>query len=282
MNTPLHRFILFLLIAFASLTPLQVVLGQTSTTATVSDPEYDRYKKRGDDYFKEGKYPEARRQYQNCLEVPGFESDTYATNQINECNSRLVLRQKVDDAFRLYNSAEAVSLLKQLLALNPDDPITKAQLAAYYEQAANQPVNPNPFPELPPIQPVNHVFKPNKRVGVKVATGAVAIGAGVYAYVLRNDYQTKMATLNEISQRVDPSGSGVVDNPDTYQQYNEAYLAAQVAQQKHGLFKACLGVAALATLAEVYLFAYKPKLRTSGLHWKPSSQSVGLALVFTF
>ena len=110
----------------------------------------------------------------------------------------------------------------------------------------------------------------------------MAVGAGAYALLLRSDYNTKLAALNQISQTSDPSATGVIDNPDQYRQYNDAYNAAQAAQQKNGLFKACLGVAAVATLAEIYLLVHKPKPRTAALQWKPSSDSWGLAIRYTF
>ena len=81
MNKPLHQ--LFLLLIFLSVSLANSsVWGQTPVSATAVDPEYSRYRQRGDELFKEGKYAEARGQYQNWLEVPGFENDTYAKRQI--------------------------------------------------------------------------------------------------------------------------------------------------------------------------------------------------------
>ena len=79
MRKPLHH-VIFLLLFSCSVFPVSHALGQV--TSTVVDEEYARYKKRGDDLFKDGKYFEARRQYLNCLEVPGFENDAYAKEQI--------------------------------------------------------------------------------------------------------------------------------------------------------------------------------------------------------
>ena len=57
----------------------------------------DRYRKKGDELFKTGDYAKARQQYQNCLEVPGFENDTYAKEQITHCDTRLTLRQQAGE-----------------------------------------------------------------------------------------------------------------------------------------------------------------------------------------
>ncbi|WP_460911989.1 tetratricopeptide repeat protein [Spirosoma areae] len=301
MTKPLHRFILFLLLSFSLLPAIQV-LGRAPEKVLLVDDEYDRYKKRGDDLFKEGKYLEARRQYQNCLEVPGFENDTYAKGQIDECVTGLALRQQATDAVQQGKGPEAIKLFNQLLNLNPDDATTKSQLTDYYEREGNKLFNQKAYVAarnsytqalnyatatkreslLIQINTIKGIIAPPKRIGLKVFTGAVAIGAGVYALLLRSDFQDKLGTLSQISQTVDPTDSGIIANPDSYRQYNEAYTAAETAQQKNGLFKACIGVAAVATIAELYLLLHKPKLRTNALHWKPSSQSVGLAIGYTF
>ena len=300
MSKPLPKLILFLLLSFVLLPSIRAI-GRAPAVAVVVDEEYDRYKKRGDDYFKEGKYVEARRQYQNCLEVPGFENDAYAKEQIQECTTGLTLRQQADDAVRQGKGAEASNLLSQLLNLNPDDAITKGQLADYYEREGNKLFNQKRYLEARTnyaealkytttrqetlrlqIQNISGLTKPPKRIGLKLLTGAVAVGAGAYALLLRNDYQSKMGALSQISQTTDPSNTGVIAPPDAYRQYDEAYNAAKTAQQKNGLFKACVGVAAVATVAELYLLMRKPKPRARALNWHPSSTSWGVAVALTF
>ncbi|GAB4016074.1 hypothetical protein GCM10028808_43370 [Spirosoma migulaei] len=306
MRKPLHQFILFLFVSVAVL-PGKQAIGRPSVTTVHVDDEYDRYKKRGDDFFKEGKYFEARRQYQNCLEVPGFENDAYAKEQIQECTVGLKLRQQADEAMQQGKGPESIRFFGQLLNLNPDDALTKAQLADYYEREGNQLYGQQKYAEAKAryiealkyttkqttlmlqirnceekMKQIAIIQRPPKLIGLKVAAGVVAIGAGAYAVLLRHDYQSKMDALNQISQTADPTGSGVIANPDTYRQYGDAYKAAQAAQQKNGLFKACLGVAAVATITEIYLLVHKPKSRINALNWKPSSQSWGLAISYTF
>ncbi|GAB3641212.1 tetratricopeptide repeat protein [Spirosoma arcticum] len=301
MTKSLPKLILFLLLSVVLLPSIRA-LGRAPAAAIVVDDEYDRYRKRGDDFFKEGKYFEARRQYQNCLEVPGFENDPYAKEQIEECTTALTLRQQVDEAMRQGKGQEAVNLFTQLLNLNPDDAITKVQLADYYEREGNKLFNQQRYldakykyreslsyatetkKEILSIQIANIdkilYPKPSRRIGLKLLTGGVAVGAGVYALLLRNDYQSKMGALSQISQTTDPSGTGVIANPDSYRQWKAAYDAAEAAQRKNGLFKACLGVAAVATVAELYLLMRRPKPRARALNWHPSSTSWGLAVTF--
>ncbi|MCX6215446.1 hypothetical protein [Spirosoma sp.] len=302
MHKLIHPFILLLLLTVFLMPSRRVMGGSRETAKTiVVDEEYDRYRKRGDDLFKEGKYLEARRQYQNCLEVPGFENDTYAKEQIQECTTGLALRKQADDAFGQKKIAEALNFLNQLLNLNPEDRITKEQFADHYEREGNQLFNQNKYraardsytkalsyTALPTrretirlqIQTIDKILKPS--VVPKVVTGLVAVGAGAYALLLRNDYNSKFSALNQISQTADPTGSGIIADPNAYRQYNEAYSAAEAAQQKNGLFKACVGVAAIATVAELYLLLHKTKPRTSALQWRSSSQSWGLAVGYTF
>lgn len=302
MTKKLHQLTLLLFFSVATVSALPV--WGRGASVTITDEEYDRYKKRGDDYFKEGKYTEARRQYQNCLEVPGFENDKYAKDQIQECTTGLALRQQAEDAMRQGKSQQAVDLLGQLLNLNPDDTITKTQFADYYERQGNQLFNQKKYLEAKrnyseatkyasetkketlgiQLRTTDELLRPKypKRVGLKVATGIVAVGAGAFALLLRSDYQSKLSTLNQISQSADPGGTGIIDNPNTYRQYNDAYSAVESAQQKQGLFTACIGVAAVATLAEAYLLIHKPKPRPHALNWHPSTQSWGLAIRYTF
>ena len=300
MTKLLPRLILFLLLSFVLLPSIRT-LGWAPTATVAVDDEYDRYKKRGDDYFKEGKYLEARRQYQNCLEVPGFENDPYAKEQIQDCTTGLTLRQQANDAIQQSKGQEAVRLFGQLLNLNPDDAITKGQLADYYEREGNRLFNQKQYAEARTkyVEALNYAAEtkkeslsiqvenidkiirpvPSRRIGLKLLTGAVAVGAGAYALLLRNDYQSKIGALSQISQTTDPSGTGIIYPDDAHRQYEEAYKAAEAAQKKNGLFKACLGVAAVATAAELYLLMRKPKPRVRALNWQPSSTSWGLAVV---
>lgn len=301
MSKVLHHSILILLLSFVTIPSIRV-MGRA--VMAVVDDEYDRYKKRGDDFFKEGRYFEARRQYQNCLEVPGFENDEYATKRIEVSTTGLELRQQVDAAVSQGKNQQVVDLLYQLLNLNPDDATTKSQFADHYEREGNQLFNQKKYREartnytaasqfanankketlLIQVRNIDVLLQPvyPKRIGLKAATGVVAVGAGVAGLVLRSNYQSKLSALNKISQSADPDGTGVIANRDMYRQYDEAYAAAEAAKQKSSLFKASLGVAAVATIAEVYLLLHKTKPRQTALNWRPSADSWGLAIRYTF
>ncbi|WP_020601572.1 tetratricopeptide repeat protein [Spirosoma spitsbergense] len=305
---PYSTFLFFLIVTTF---PLRSLMAQTPVSTTVVDEEYERYKKQGDEFFKTGDYFKARQQYQNCLEVPGFENDAYAEGKIEKSITGLILNQQVEEARQQGNNQEVLRLYGELLAFNSDDVRTKARLAEYYEREGNQLYAQQKWAEakdrytealkyttrqetlrlqihnaeenLKPKAPVS-VQKPANHAGLKLFTGAVAVGASVYGLLLRNNYQSKLGALSQISQTVDPNNTGIIDNPAGYRQYADAYAAAEAAQQKNGLFKACVGVAAVAVVAEIYLLIHQPKPKSpvNALRWKPSSQSWGLAVSYTF
>lgn len=299
-----NPFYLLLFLVFFS-TPVLTVQAEnrSSTLRILVDDEYDRYKKKGDDFFKEGKYQEARGQYQNCLEVPGFEEDKYAKEKIEDCTKALNFRQQASDALAQNKPQEAVQLLDQLLKLNPNDQVTTNQVGDFYEQEGNKLVRQKnlvaaqesykkalKYTTIPTrrtsieLQIVNIGPKPSNKIGLKVATGAVAVGAGIFAVLLRNDFQNKLGTLSQISLQADPNNTGFIADPVLNQQYNAAFEATEKAKNKNGLYKASLGIAAVATVAELYLLLHKNRKapRPTGLHWQPASQSLGLAIRYTF
>ena len=294
----MRKPVLFLLLLLAAPTlPAAWATDAYPITTTSADDEYDRYKKKGDDLYREGRYLEARRQYQNCLLVPNFENDPYAKEQIENCTRGLALRQQADEALQQGKGADAVNLYKQLLTVNASDAVTKAQLADYHERQGNTLFNQKRYAEARSqyqqalsytttrqgtiqlqLDNISRLTKPPKYVGLKVATGAVAVGAAAYAAFLHSDFQNKRNTVVQLGQTADPTNSGSIGPDDQNRQYQDAYDAAQAAANKNGLFKACVGVAAVATLAEVYLLVRKPKAKPTAWQVHPASESWGLTL----
>lgn len=291
--------LLLLLLLAAPTLPASWATDSYHVTTASADDEYDRYKKKGDDLYREGRYLEARRQYQNCLLVPNFENDPYAKEQIDNCTRGLALRQQADDALQQGKGADAISLYKQLLALNPSDAVTKTQLADYYERQGNTLFNQKRYVEARSqyqqalsytttrqgtiqlqLDNINRILNPppSKRIGLKVATGVVAVGAAAYAAFLHSDFQNKKNTVVQLAQTADPTNTGSIGPDDLNRQYQDAYDAAKAAASKNGLFKACVGVAAVATLAEVYLLVRKPKAKPTAWQIHPASESWGLTL----
>jgi tetratricopeptide (TPR) repeat protein len=335
------------------------------TTGRVAmDEEYDRYKKRGDDFFVQGDYSNALKQYRNCLEVPNFDNDPYAKGRIALVTKLTKLR---DDATKLLNEGkgeEAVGLLKQILDENPNDPVTKVTLTDYWSDEATKlyaqknyieakkryqealkyaaksdlirvqiqncdefikaqqksetqapvvqekakvetpvPVQ-NPVTTTKPTQDKKDVAvepkkervkkeitppitlrqtpAPKRRIIPKILTAVIGLGAGGYAYLLNNQYQTKLNNLNSVSQTTDPDGDNVILTQSAFNQWEISYKDVKSFQSNKTTMNACLGVAGAAVVAEIILFALpKPKKQT-GFHFYPTTKNVGLALQYRF
>lgn len=315
MQKHLRRFL------YASLTLLLVsqapLLAQTTpgqSTQQTTDDEYTRYRQRGDDFFKAGRYEDARRQYRNCLEVPQHEEDTYAKQRISLCDQCLSLMQQATAAGQQTNNADMVARLTDVLAINPTDPIANGRLADLYLSQGNQLFQQKQYEqaklnygqgvayakaegnlakqstlelqirnsEQQLKSPVITYYTP-KRTGLKIALGLLAVGSGYYAYTLRNDFVTQRDAYNAVAKTLDSDGDNIINTRDEYQPYSQAYNSLEAAQKKQGLYIACLSVAAAATLADLYLFVKKAKPRQAiGWHVKPASTSYGLAVGFRF
>ncbi len=286
-----------------SLHAIQVMGQQTSTTTVLVDDEYDRYKKRADDSFREGDYHQALRQYHNCLAVPGFETNGYVLEKINLSTNCLNLRLQAETALQQGNGPEAMGLLDQLLKLNSDDSKVRSQIIDYYENEGRSLLFDKKITDsiknyeralsyadekkknelVAKIKEIKADRLATQLIKIKMATGVVAVGAAVYALLLRNDYISKISALNQISLAAEnPTLPGTIDDADTYSKYKDAYAAAQAAERKEGLYIASVSLAAVATLAEVYLLRKKPKRENKPVTWKPSPHLLGLAVRYTF
>ena len=301
MHRTLHPFICILLLITMTISTIQVK-GQVSAAVLVDD-EYDRYKKRADDSFREGSYHKALRQYHNCLAVSGFEKDLYTQKKIDESTMCLNLSVQAEADLMQSKGPEAVILFDQLLTINPDDGHTKSQLVNFYEykgdrffddkkyvdarksyeRAIGYSVEQKKVDLSNKLTNVNKLRATSQRIKLQMATGVIAVGATAYALLLRRDYLTKTSALNQISLgAINPNFPGTIDNDYTYSTYKEAYAAAQAAERKKGLYIASIGVAAVATLAELYLLWNLPKKTRKVITWQPSAHSIGLAVSYTF
>lgn len=135
----LRQYSLFfaLLVAWPQLATAAVTVAHTKGNGGYIDEEYDAYRRKGDAFFKAGRYSEARQQYQNCLEVPGFENDEYAKGRIEVTTRCLALLQQADDALQNQNDTLVVQTLQQVLALNPADELLISRITEHYELEGN-------------------------------------------------------------------------------------------------------------------------------------------------
>lgn len=102
------------------------------------DEEYERYKKRADEFFDRGDYQNALRQYRNCLEVPTYENDPYAKGRIALVEKLVKLRQEGYQSLNAGKGEMAVGFFEQIVAENPKDSITKVNLTDYWTGEATK------------------------------------------------------------------------------------------------------------------------------------------------
>lgn len=132
-----YSLFLFLLAAWPRLATAATPIDRSRISIQYIDEEYDAYRRKGDTFFKAGRYSEARQQYQNCLEVPGFENDEYAKGRIEVTTRCLALLQQADDALQNQNDTLVVQTLQQVLNLNPADELLISRIAEHYELEGN-------------------------------------------------------------------------------------------------------------------------------------------------
>jgi tetratricopeptide (TPR) repeat protein len=135
-KTKLYKILLFCGLLVVVINPYQSYAKVTIAITNIDD-EYDRYKKKADDYFKKGDYLNAKKQYRNCLVVPGFESDQYAIKRISITDECLKLQENATVLMKSEKAKEGKNLLEQILLRNPDDIDTKAKIAIYFKNIGN-------------------------------------------------------------------------------------------------------------------------------------------------
>lgn len=331
-------------VGFAHIVTVKVGFVKDQNVRQLVDEEYERYKKRGDEYFAQGEYQNALRQYRNCLEVPNFENDPYAKVRIELCQKLIKLREQAYQSLNQGKGEEAVGSFEQMLIENPKDSITKANLTDYWtreaskfysqqdyeaakeryqkalqyatkpdliqlqiqnseafikyrnEQAAKATVPENkekPEPDMKEetldqitissgsLDTPKYV-KPKRRLGAKILTAAIGLGAGGYAYSLNNRYQTKLDEANRLGNSADLDGDNVILSLGEFNQWQTAYQAATAAKNDRSKFMASLGVAGAAAITEIILFALPKTKKATGLSLGAATQSSGLAVRYIF
>ena len=123
---------------FAHSPASEVGFWEAQNVSRPVDEEYERYKKRGDEYFAQGEYQYALRQYRNCLEVPNFENDPYAKGRIELCQNLIKLREQAHQSLNQGKGEEAVGSFEKMLVENPKDSITKVNLTEYWTSEATK------------------------------------------------------------------------------------------------------------------------------------------------
>lgn len=287
-------------VVFSALVLCSFLLGQTplyagNPTARVAfvDDEYDKFRKEGDVFFKQGDYKRALNKYLSCLEVPSFSNDEYAKTQADLCQKAVKLVEDADAALSKKNNKKALGHLEELLTLNPNDAAAKKKLAALWVTFGAENFEKALYKEAISDYQRALTYGPDKQIEqliktaerklaeagttttkkspiLKIGVGVLGVGAGLYALKLNSDWKTKLSAIDKAQQSGDNAG------------YQTAYNDAAQFQSSQGLRNICVGVAAVAVAAEVFLLVRKPKTTQPKISLTPASSSIGLALNYRF
>ena len=259
--------------------------------SNILDEEYQRFRQQGDSLFMNGQYEKALKKYLSCLEVPGFSNDTYAKTQADFCQKAVKLVAAAVEALSKKNNKKAVGHLEELLTLNPNDAAAKKKLATLWLTFGAENFEKAMYKEAISDYQQALTYGPDKQTEqliktaerklaearttttspiLKIGVGVFGVGAGLYALKLNNDWKTKLSAIDKAQQSGDNAG------------YQTAYNDAAQFQSSQGLRNICVGVAAVAVAAEVFLLVRKPKTTQPRISLSPASSSIGLALNYRF
>ncbi len=118
--------------------PIELGMEKSASAIIVLDDDYEKFKREGDELFKQGEYLKAKNKYKACLVVPNFGNDSYAKGRIDLMDKLITLRENATKLLSAGKGEEAVGLLEQILIENPKDPITKATITKIWQDNANR------------------------------------------------------------------------------------------------------------------------------------------------
>ena len=257
------------------------------------DDEYDKFRKEGDAFFKQGDYKKALNKFLSCLEVPGFSNDEYAKTQADLCQKAVKLVEAAEEALSKKNNKKALGHLEELLTLNPNDAAAKKKLATLWVTFGAEKFEKVLYKEAISDYQRALTYGPDKQIEqliktaerklaettttttkkspiLKIGVGVLGVGAGLYALKLNGDWNAKLSAIDKAQQSGDNAG------------YQTAYNDAAQFQSSQGLRNICVGVAAVAVAAEVFLWVRKPNTTPPKISLTPATGSVGLALTYKF
>lgn len=222
----------------------------------------EHLQQRGNQQFAKNQYTEAKKSYEEALPYADIQTKAVLANLINTTEKEL----KADADKKV----EAAKVAKQEPKTTPKEPVETQK------SVDNKPAEAITRPEVvkketKPIQEVKLPTAPKRNLVPKIAVGAMGVGAGVYAFMLRSQYNSKLEAYYAL-------GTGRAE----YANWKNAYQEVKDAQGKTKIYNICLGVAAGAIIAETILLLKKPKARSSALRIEPTSENWGIALQYRF
>lgn len=240
---------------------------------------------------QKNKGKQAMELYQQILAVNPSDLVTkgFMTDYWSEEGNKFYSQKKYAEAKASYEEALKYAARKDLLQIQVQNSERFLQLETKPDVVSQSvPTQPTTSTVSPPANTKKgedprirvRTYKP--LTGLKIAVGAVAVGAGVLAVLTRSRIQGKINDLNALDKTVDPDGDGVILDPVQYDQWKRAYDDAKTAKSGESMVTVYAGVAVAALVAETALLLRKPKPVTRGLSWQPASTGVGVGLYYRF
>ncbi len=239
---------------------LKKILEMNSTDPLTRQQITDYLQQRGDQQYARNQFNEAKKSYEEALPYADIQTKGTLANLINSCDKEI--KAEAD------RRAEAAKVAKQEPKTTPKESKPETQKVPEtkpVEPAVKQEVVKK---EAKPVPEVELISKPS--VVPKIITAGIGVGALAYAFVLNNQYKSKLDNFTSLSRSSE------------YRQWRVAYDDVKAARSKNGLMNACLGVAVGAVIVESVLLIKKPKAKRAALQLNSSSQNWGLALQYHF
>lgn len=239
---------------------LKKILEMNSSDPLTRQQITDYLQQRGDQQYARNQFSEAKKSYEEALPYADIQTKGTLANLINSCDKEI--KAEAD------RKAEAAKVAKQEPKTTPKEskpetqkiPETKPTEPAVKQEVAKK--------EAKPVPEVELTSKPS--AVPKIITAGIGVGALAYAFVLNNQYKSKLDNFTSLSRSSE------------YRQWRVAYDEVKAARSKNGLMNACLGVAVGAVIVESVLLIKKPKAKRAALRLNSSSQNWGLALQYHF
>jgi tetratricopeptide (TPR) repeat protein len=110
----------------------------TTKAAIADDAEYIAYRDAANEAFKSGNYESAKLKYNAAMQVPNYEADKYAEDQLVKSSKIIHLKKKTDEAQAAGDFRSAYLFGKEALVLNPYNSELKKQVAQATETLGDE------------------------------------------------------------------------------------------------------------------------------------------------
>lgn len=303
-----YLFLTLLISIFGFCLPRVSAASNTYHSYTLVD-EYDELKSAGDNFFDSGEYKRARLKYLACLEVPGYNSDNYASNRALTCQKAIELKSKAEAALSDNELKSALEAYEEIvLYINPQDQKIKKELGFIYDRLGDTAMNSNEIIIAKDYYQKSLRYFPSKLTEEKIQTyeSQIAKEQGQKASLTDQPLVASARTIPKVkpgkkfvpviasttvglasfiwAESLNKTwNTHLADLSKSYQsgnssEYKNQYQETSTFHSKQGLRNALMVTSGVALLADIY-FLLNTKKRTLGsLHLHPAGFAATLTI----